>query len=115
MAEQDLPFRSPMTRNDDPDTSRGAADVVRPELGKIQRLVLEVFGRHGAMTARSAERRSEFYDYGFSTIRKRISELAQAGLLVEVGVDTTRRAPCTIYAVTSTASTGTRTADQGHP
>jgi hypothetical protein len=49
------------------------------------------------MTAREAEQLPEFESYGFSTIRKRISELATAGLLESCGVDNAGRAPCTIY------------------
>ncbi len=89
----------PLARNSDPWTSHAAGEVVRPHLGKIQELVLEVFDARGAMTARDAETLPEFAPYGFSTIRKRISELAVAGRLVSVGVDCTGRAPCTIYAV----------------
>lgn len=97
---EDLPlFESPMYRQSDPLTSEGAAAVVRPHLGKIQHLVLEVFRAHGPMTARSAEARPEFAPYGFSTIRKRISELAAGGLLEPCGTDTSGRAPCTIYRV----------------
>lgn len=88
-----------MTRKVDPATSVEAAAVVAPELGKIQRLVLEAFRIHGPMTARTAERLPVFSDYGFSTIRKRISELAQDGLLEEYGVDRSGRAPATVYRV----------------
>ncbi|MCP4661019.1 MAG: hypothetical protein GY856_36925 [bacterium] len=88
---------SPMSRKDDPGTSKQAAAIVLDSLGSIQRLVLEVYREHGAMTARTAERLPEFESYGFSTIRKRISELAQAGYLREAGIDRTGKAPCTIY------------------
>jgi hypothetical protein len=39
------------------------------------------------MSAREAEKLPEFAAYGFSTVRKRISELAQLGLLLPSGVD----------------------------
>ncbi len=86
-----------MARRNDPTTSKEAAGVVEPELGKIQRLVLQVFRARGPMTARTAERLEEFEAYGFSTIRKRISELAAEGYLVSTGIDRTGRAPATIY------------------
>jgi hypothetical protein len=86
-----------MARKTDPATSHGAAEVVAPHVGKIQALVLQVYAKRGPMTARTAERLPEFGAYGFSTIRKRISELARLGFLEEVGIDTTGRAPCTIY------------------
>ena len=92
-----LPLFSPMARNTDPATSHQSAAVVQPELGKIQKLVLEAFQDCGPMTARTCERLNRFHEYGFSTIRKRISELAKGGLLIADGVDSTRRAPATIY------------------
>ena len=94
-----LPFNRPMVRRTDPGTSHAAADVVRPTLGKIQQLVLEVYAKRGPMSARVAERLPEFADYGFSTVRKRISELAAEGVLVSVGVDNSGRAPATVYGV----------------
>lgn len=94
-----LPFGQPMVRAEDPGTSREAAAVVAPSLGKIQGLVLEVFRGRGPMTARVAETLPEFEGYGFSTIRKRISELHRGGFLVAVGVDRSGRAPATIYGV----------------
>lgn len=95
-----------MARKTDPGTSHAAAGVVAPHLGKIQRLVLRVYADVGPMTARDAERRDEFDGYGFSTIRKRISELARSGHLTTVGVDTTGRAPATIYAVPDAGGLG---------
>lgn len=95
-----LPAEAPMTRATDPSTSEGAAAVVRPGLGKIQRAVLHAYYREGPMSARRAERLRYFKDYGFSTIRKRISELGGAGMLRACGTDTSGRAPCTVYEIT---------------
>lgn len=95
----DLYAERPMSRRDDPATSKASAEVVLPSLGKIQALVLEVYRAHGPMSARVAERLREFDAYGFSTIRKRISELAAEGLLEVSGTDTDGRAPCAIYRV----------------
>lgn len=89
-----------LARLTDPDTSHEAGGVVRPHLSYLQTFVLAVFVRRGPMTARCAERLPEFAAYGFSTIRKRISELAQLGRLQETGLDESGRAPCTIYEVT---------------
>lgn len=97
--EMILPVHRPLVRTEDPPSSRAAAAVVEPALGKIQQRVVDAFRAHGPMTARRAERLVEFEDYGFSTIRKRISELASAGVLEEVGTDDTGRAPCAIYAL----------------
>ena len=95
----DLPLFRAMARRADPDTSHAAAAVVRPELGRIQTAVLAAFSELGPMTARSAERLERFGDYGFSTIRKRISELAAEGFLQVAGTDRSGRAPATIYEV----------------
>lgn len=89
----------PMARNTDPDTSHETAAVVRPELGKIQALVMKAYRAHGPMTARTCECLPEFDEYGFSTVRKRISELAAEGYLVASGVNRSRRSPATIYRV----------------
>jgi len=86
-----------MVRRSDPHTSLEAAATVTPHLSAIQGKVLDAFERHGAMSARQVEQLPEFAAYGFSTIRKRVSELAAAGLLVHDGVDRTGRAPCTRY------------------
>ena len=89
--EDGLPVHRPLARRDDPATSRETAATIAQELGKIQRLVLDAYRRHGPMTARKAERLPEFEEYGFSTIRKRISELLHEGYLSEAGVDRSAR------------------------
>ena len=91
--------RFPMARRDDPDTSKETAAVVAANLGKIQVRVIQVFGKYGPMTARVAEKLDEVSDYGFSTIRKRISELYRDGKLVTVGIDRTKKSPAMIYAL----------------
>jgi DNA-binding MarR family transcriptional regulator len=72
-------------RQTDPETSRDAAAKVAPHLTALQARVLAAFKAHGPMTAKQAEALAEFEDLGFSTVRKRISELARAGALVECG------------------------------
>lgn len=96
MSEQ-TSFVFPAARASDPVTSHQAAATVAPKLGKIQREVLEAFRTRGAMTARKAERLCEFEQYGFSTVRKRISELARMGYLVEAGIDRSGRSPAIVY------------------
>lgn len=85
----------PMFRSSDPETSREAAAKVAPHVTKLQARVLDAFRKHGPMCAKRAERLAEFSDLGFSTVRKRISELHQAGHLVRSGV----RDGGTVYAV----------------
>jgi len=100
--EFSIPIIRPMARKTDPSTSAESGDVIVPHLGRIQAAVMVAFRTHGDMTARTLERLPEFADYGFSTIRKRCSELAHEGSLVERGVDRSGRAPATIYGVEKT-------------
>ncbi len=94
-----LPVHRPLSRRTDPATSRAAAATVADSLPKLQGQVLEAFRELGRMTAPMCEGLDRFADYAPSTIRKRISELASAGLLVPRGTDRSRRAPCTVYGV----------------
>lgn len=96
----DLIHDAPMVRNTDPQTSRESAEVIRPELGKIQRIVLGAFAHHGPMTARQLEQLDTLKGYAPSTARKRLSELWKAGYLETCGVDRSQRAPAAIYRVT---------------
>lgn len=95
--EPPVPTKNEMARNTDPSTSHETAAIMVDRVPKIQAVVIAAYEKHGAMTARTAERLPEFGDYGFSTIRKRISELYQSGLLQECGVDRSGRAPCMIF------------------
>lgn len=93
-----LPSLERMARDADPATSHESAAVVAPALGKIQAEVLAAFRDRGRMTARACESLPEFTGYGFSTVRRRITELHRAGWLVAVGVDKSMKSPATIYA-----------------
>jgi hypothetical protein len=92
--------RESMTRRNEMTTSQDAADVVFPQLAKIQRLVFDAFEKHGPMTARIAEKLPEFESYGYSTINKRIYELAALKVFEVCGTDRTGRAPRSIYRIT---------------
>lgn len=85
-----------MIRREDPQTSQAAAVAVAVHLNSLQAAVLESFRTHGHMSARQVERR--FPEYGFSTVRKRVSELNQMGLLLPTGAETVSgKSPCTVY------------------
>jgi hypothetical protein len=72
----------PMTKRGDIDECRDSAEKVAPFLGKIQREVLEAIRELGPMTAREGERLKRFEGrYGYSTVRKRFSELYLGGYL----------------------------------
>ena len=88
-----------MVRKTDPQTSHEAAKIVAPHVGKTVELILSAYRRHGPMSARWAERLPEFSSYGFSTIRRRITDLHRSGQLEECGIDHDGRAPATIYRV----------------
>lgn len=82
-------------RSSDPETSHEAADRVTEKLSKLQQRVLTAFaafGKTGA-TARDVEQLPIFADCGFSTVRKRVSELADAGRLEAKG----KRDGMTVY------------------
>lgn len=90
---------APMVRATDPKTSHEAAEVVEPHLSKLQQVVLDHFKWFGPMSAKQAESFIDFNRYSPSTIRKRISELAKGGFLVEDGIDRTGRSPSIIYKI----------------
>jgi predicted ArsR family transcriptional regulator len=93
-----LPILSPLARRTDPETSHEAARVVREKLTVLQQAILEAFRDVGPMSARQAERLGVFGLWGFSTVRKRISELAAAGLLEEYGSEKeSGRTGATVY------------------
>lgn len=70
-----------LVRKTDRPAARQAALALAPKLGRIQRRVLEAFRDHGPMTTKTCEALPEFSRYGRSTVQKRISELAQRGVL----------------------------------
>lgn len=93
-----LPVVRPGARRNDPATSKAAAAMVLADLSAIQRAVLREYRERGAMSARQAEQLGAFGAYGFSTIRKRISELAAAGYLEACGEEReTARTPALVY------------------
>ena len=98
----------PLFRATDPATSRQAGGVVSPQIGKIQRLVLQVYERRGPMSARVVERLEDCEGYGFSTLRKRVSELSRSGHLESCGIDNSGRAPITVWRISERGSAALR-------
>ena len=97
-----VPIRE-MARRGAPQTSKDAAINISGGLKEIQRKVLTAYETHGPMGANVAENLPQFRDaYAPSTIRKRISELAQRGWLRDTGQ---RDRGCTVYEASS-ANTG---------
>jgi len=73
-------------RKKGPETSREAGLAMRGEkLTALQQDVLEFFFAHGPSTDEDLEDALGDSHPGFSTLRKRRSELAQAGKLVDTG------------------------------
>lgn len=66
------------------ESQRAAVDQLSGR-AKLQARILEILASEGAQTDRELEERPEFADYGPSTVRKRRSELKQAGRLVKIG------------------------------
>lgn len=81
----DLASGPPLASRFDAEPSKDAADMIATGLSELQARVLTAFRYHGAMTARQAEELPEFSTLGFSTVRKRICELAKLGQLVDCG------------------------------
>lgn len=75
----------PLWRCADATTSHAAGAAVGSRLSDLQAVVLELLERHGAMTAKEAERLERFAALAPSTVRKRVSELARAGALTRTG------------------------------
>jgi hypothetical protein len=78
----------PMTRANDYDTSRNAADRVRAACGPLHRAILAKLAMCPAgegLTDRELETESAFADLSPSTVRKRRSELFYAGVLTRLG------------------------------
>lgn len=91
-----------MVRRDAPDTSIAAAAAVQRSMTALHALVLQAIDEDfaGAATAEQVETLGRFSDRGPSTIRKRISELAQMGRLVEDGTRLNSRGlPMKLYRV----------------
>ncbi len=86
----DLLAWAAMTRAGDHATSVEAARRVTENLSRLQHQVLDAFRELGPMTDGQLETLPRFKGQGPSTIRKRRSELYQAGLLVKAGRDTQR-------------------------
>ena len=73
----------PAHRAGDHQTSITAAKKILPRLSELHEKVLRAMNT--PKTDKELERLPEFSGYGFSTIRKRRSELFQAGRLEETG------------------------------
>lgn len=78
-----------MVHRHDPPTSAAAAVGVKRTRTALHARIEAIFEARGDMTDAELETLPEFSNYGPSTIRKRRSELAQEGRLVDSG--TTRR------------------------
>lgn len=74
-----------LVRGSDTMESQHAAVVVKDRLTAIQRTILTILASDGPLNAKDLERRIEFRNLSPSTCRKRISELKQAGAIVQVG------------------------------
>jgi hypothetical protein len=83
---QPAPAVPPGYRRRDPKTSKDAAAAVKPITGNLRAQILDVLrGAPEGLTDGELERRAEFMHYGFSTVRKRRSELYKMGFLAPVG------------------------------
>lgn len=74
-----------LVRSTDPVTSHVAAAAIESCRTELQERVYAAFLELGPMSAKQAERLERFSDLGFSTVRKRASELLSAGWLRTTG------------------------------
>lgn len=93
------PLFATMVRRSDPPTSALAAEAVAPNLTELQEKVLEAYRVHGPMTAKQVEQLPELKHLGFSTSRKRCSELLRMGQIEPTGAVVDR---CAVYRVRAT-------------
>ncbi len=80
-----LDFRAPGHRTGDHTTSVAADQAAGRKATKLHNRIIEAFEVR-PMTDKELERLPQFANYGFSTIRKRRSELYYMGRLAETGV-----------------------------
>jgi hypothetical protein len=85
-----------LARPNDPATSHEAALAISDTLSQLQQRVYQTFVAAGPMTAKECEDLPEYETWGFSTVRKRCSELLARGWLVRTGV---KRGGCDEYTV----------------
>ncbi len=74
-----------MHRNPDHQTSIDASERVAKGRAKLQDAIEKILREHGPMTDGELEKLECFAHYGPSTVRKRRSELFQAGRVAETG------------------------------
>lgn len=72
-----------MVRGTDKIESQAAAARAKAHTTAIQRTILSIIASEGALTAKELEGRIEFRGLGPSSVRKRVSELRQAGKLIQ--------------------------------
>jgi hypothetical protein len=82
---------TPATRRDDYATSIAASDALKPVTGKIALEVLAFARRYGPMGITDGDLKACFPDAPESSYRKRRTELAQLGYLVDSGRTRTNR------------------------
>ena len=75
-----------MVRKGDPFTCITAADTIQKKASDLHAAITEAIAKNGhGMTDQELEDLPQFARYAYSSVRKRRTELFQAGLLVVVG------------------------------
>ena len=80
-----------MVRAGDPMTCITAALTIERKASRLHEQITAAIARRGAMTDQELEDRPQFANYAYSSVRKRRTELCQAGLLICVGVRKNKR------------------------
>jgi len=90
--------RRRMVRRDDAETAIAAAARVQGRLSELQRRVLAEIERLGGATGEEVEQLPQFAALAPSTVRRRITDLRDAGLVVAAGERTNSRGlPMTVW------------------
>ena len=75
-----------MSRARDPETSKRADGKMRKRIGRLKIAILKAYAEHPeGLSAKQCEALPRFERCGYSTIRKRVGELARMGLLRPTG------------------------------
>lgn len=99
-----LPVKRATARRLDPPTSYAAGPLIEKSMSELQAKVVRYYSCGIERSARQLELSDDFAAWGFSTLRKRVSELASAGWLEPVGVETkSGQTPATVYRIAPSA------------
>lgn len=92
-----------LVRGSDPIESQAAAVRAKAHQTRLQQAILHILASEGPQTAKEVECRAEMRAYGPSTVRRRFTELKEAGLIVQAEIEgrKQRREGCAVWEIAS--------------